>query len=406
MKRKLPIIIILLICTLFINFRAQSQLCEWRLINPTFNAIDPDDAGPAVSSAGFTFQVRTVSGSIPNVTAITTGWSWQSLNAMIPVGGLNPGTGIIAPGCTTTSNPANIVLSAAFASAGFLFPSVNECFENTQTVNSTVFDRTAIAILETSTSGLTINTTWMDVFTVTMWARNSSNPRAGFVMVNSSFLGTPGPFSNYEISNLGGQTFEANSLTYTTPLAIPIATLPVSLTKFDVQCQPNKSTSISWTTSQEINNNYFEVEKSVNGTTWNSLNKVTASGNSSTQRAYQINDAQGGTAFYRLKQVDLDGKVTFSNTVKTSCAGRNVYVTLYPVPARDIVTLVIGSDKSIKTALQVFDNKGRMIINMPVSISTGVNNFKVPVQKLAAGEYIIRSSDAGIEVNKRFTVIR
>lgn len=71
-----------------------------------------------------------------------------------------------------------------------------------------------------------------------------------------------------------------------------------------------------------------------------------------------------------------------------------------------MVTLIVGADKSVKTVLQVFDTKGRMVINMPVTITNGTNNFKVPVQKLAAGEYIIKSSDAGIEINKRFTVIR
>ncbi len=56
-----------------------------------------------------------------------------------------------------------------------------------------------------------------------------------------------------------------------------------------------------------------------------------------------------------------------------------------------------AADKAVKTNLQVFDNKGRIVVNMPVSITSGTNNFRIPVQNLAAGEYILRSSDAAVE---------
>jgi hypothetical protein len=224
--------------------------------------------------------------------------------------------------------------------------------------------------------------------------------------VHSSGTGTPGPLGSYSIADNVGNEIVVNSLSFDTPLPLGSGTLPVLLTNFNVQCQPNKSTSVSWTTSQEINNNYFEVEKSANGITWSTLDKVPGSGNSSIQKNYQINDAQGGAAFYRLKQVDIDGKITYSNNARASCEGRNVLATLFPVPARDIVTLVVSADRSIKTALMVFDSKGRLVVNMAVTITTGTNNFKIPVQKLAAGEYIIRSSEPGIEISKRFTVVR
>jgi hypothetical protein len=404
MKYKLHILIF---SVLSIGFTSASfaQRAEWRLVNAVFNPADPDGAGPATGSVSFTMQIHAMTTPLNNITAITTGWSWQSAHAMVPtVGG--PGTGTGAPGCTTPVNtPANVVISPEFATAGFLYNTVNECLVTNQTVNSKLFDRTTIGTLESS-SGINLTTTWVNVFTVTMWTRNSINPRGGFVIINSSNAGTPGPFSNYELSDALANAIEANTLTYAAALGIPSETLPVILNTFDAVCLPNKTTSITWSTERETNNDYFEVEKSINGSDWKLVTKVFSSGNTVSEKSYQVIDAQGGAAQYRLKQVDRNGKVIYSPTVRTTCEGRNIFVTLYPVPAKDVVTLIVGSDKSIKTNLQVFDTKGRMLINMPVSITSGTNNFKLEVHSLPAGEYILKGSNTNLEISKRFTVLR
>jgi len=145
MKRRLPIISAFFLLCGFISNKSFAQ-AEWRLVNPTYNATDPDGAGPATGTVTFTLQLHTISGSINNVSAITLGWSYQSANAMIP-------TGAAGPGCTSPTNqPANVVLSAAFTSASFQYNTVNECFANTQTTGGQTFDRTVIGTLESSSS--------------------------------------------------------------------------------------------------------------------------------------------------------------------------------------------------------------------------------------------------------------
>ncbi|HZH63598.1 MAG TPA: T9SS type A sorting domain-containing protein [Flavisolibacter sp.] len=366
---------------------------EWRLVQTSYSATDPDGAGPATGTVQFRLEMHAIAGSFV-ATDISTGFSWQSTRAMLPT----------TSACT--GNSSNIVLSPAFVAAGYSYTTVNQCNMVNFSAGGQNLDRIVSGSLDPGSSSITINTTWTPVFTVTLWALGSTLPQAGFAAVHSSGTGTPGPLGSYSIADNVGNEIVVNSLSFDTPLPLGSGTLPVLLTNFNVQCQPNKSTSVSWTTSQEINNNYFEVEKSANGITWSTLDKVPGSGNSSIQKNYQINDAQGGAAFYRLKQVDIDGKITYSNNARASCEGRNVLATLFPVPARDIVTLVVSADRSIKTALMVFDSKGRLVVNMAVTITTGTNNFKIPVQKLAAGEYIIRSSEPGIEISKRFTVVR
>src|SRR2546423_14003439 len=87
------------------GFTGTAQILEWKLVNPVFNATDPDGAGPATGSVTFTLQIhKQTAGTVSNISAISTGYSWQSTKAMVPT----------TPGCATVNQPANIVLSSAF----------------------------------------------------------------------------------------------------------------------------------------------------------------------------------------------------------------------------------------------------------------------------------------------------
>lgn len=388
----------------FAALTSRAQTFEWRLVYGEYSNADPDGAGPAIGQVNFKFQIHTTGATVQNVTQIATGFSYQSGRAMVPA----------TTGCVLSINtPGNIILSPAFAAAGFAYTSVQQCNTLSPVINSgnQSFDRRANGTLDNGS--ITIGSAWVDVYTVTLWTLQSSSPQGGYAVINSSEGGAPGQYTTYSVSTYNPATgdvnqYPANSLTYTNPLILSAsgAPLPVSLTRFDARCLPDKSTDLTWTTAQETNSSYFEVEKSVDGANWTTLTKLASAGNSNAPKSYQLIDPQGGTAQYRLKQVDRDGKTTYSVVVKTTCEGRNVYVTLYPVPARDVVNLVIGSDKNIKTALQVYDAKGKLVVTVAAAITQGVNNFKIPVQNLAAGEYFIKGTNGELEISKRFTIVR
>ncbi|RYZ59835.1 MAG: hypothetical protein EOO14_07945, partial [Chitinophagaceae bacterium] len=185
MKKQLHLTVIFLLLLLISRESLQAQAAaEWRLVNGSYSDTDPDGgAGPATGTATFTLQVRTTSGTLAEITAITVGWSWQSANTMIPT--TAGGTGTVAPGCTTpVNNPGNVVLSNAFTAAGYTYTTVNQCFLNTQTSNGQTFDRTVIGTLESNTSGIALTTTWTDVFTVTLWTLQATAPQGGYVLLN------------------------------------------------------------------------------------------------------------------------------------------------------------------------------------------------------------------------------
>ncbi|MGZ4118956.1 MAG: T9SS type A sorting domain-containing protein [Bacteroidia bacterium] len=388
------IILVTCVITLSLSLKTNAQTCEWRLANPTYSNVDPDGAGLATGSVTFTLQVHTTSGSIPNVTGISTGWSWQSLNAMLPTG---------SPcGTNSVTQPANITMSTAFA--GFTYNNVDECSGSVNfSTGSQTFDRRSSGTVDGGT--ITLTTTFTDVFTVTLWTLGTSNPEGGYVVINSGSGGSPGAFSTYTISDAAANEYVVNSLTYTTPLALGSGALPVVFTKFEAHCT-NSGSVISWATASEFNSNYFQLERSLNGNDWNSIANIKASGTSSSAHNYQQRDIYSGKAFYRIRQVDMDGHYTYTSIISTSCEFNNIGIVLYPVPARDLLNVVIQSGKALKTNLLIIDPVGKIVRKMEVSLINGNNTFQFNLKGLASGEYILNSNAPGIELNKKFNVIR
>ncbi len=392
----------LLAFCLMATLGVSGQTLEWRLTNPVYSPIDPDGGGgPATGSVSFTLQIRTTSGTLSNVTGISTGWSWQSTQAMLPTG---PAP---VPTCGVSSfnqQPSNVTMSSAFASAGFTYNNVNQCSGSVNfTTGGQTFDRRAVGSVDGGT--ITLNTTFTDVFTVTLWSLGNSSPQAGYVVINSGAGGTPGAFNTYAVADVFANEYVVNSLTYTTPLALGAGPLPVLFTRYDAQCS-NTGTSITWTTNTGKDNNYFEIEKSSDGNIWNSLGRINATGNSSSAKSYTFSDKAGGAALYRVKQVDMTGASTYTGIVRTYCNGKAFFVNLYPVPVRSKLTLVIGSDRTIKTTVQIVDNNGRVVMKVPLVINNGTNNYTLNVSHLAQGQYYLRGSEPGMEINQHFVISR
>lgn len=182
--------------------------------------------------------------------------------------------------------------------------------------------------------------------------------------------------------------------------------LPVSLTGFGVQCVPDKSVRISWSTSQELNSAYFEVQKSSDGVDWTTVGRVNGYGNSGSPKNYQATDFQGGPAQYRLKQVDRNGDVAYSNVVQSACETSNNEPVLYPTPANNNITLAVISPMAETVTFEVFNTNGTLVMRVPAKVQKGTNNIALDVHSLAAGQYVILGRSTATHLKKVFSVIR
>lgn len=360
---------------MFVVSQLSAQTLEWRLVNPTYSAVDPDGAGPATGSVTFTLQIHTVSGVVNNVNAISVGWNYQSANTMIPT----------PPGCSIVSNPANVTVSPTFVAGGFAYTTVNQCNNLNATGGSQTFDKRAIGTMDGT--DIDITTTWIDMFTVTLWTLGNTG---GYVSLNSGNGGSPGGFPTYAVSDDQANEYVVNSLTYSTPLAI--GTVPVTYTNFTGECS-NAGAVLNWSTATEVNNDRFEVERSRNGVEWNKVGTVRGNGTTVSSKDYKFIDAEGGNALYRIKQIDTDGRFEYSKVVSVNCSVAGGGVKVFPNPARNLVQIVLRSEQRSSVTIQLVDNLGRVILERNEDVFQGSNTLKIGLNNIPAGTYSLRVVD-------------
>jgi hypothetical protein len=115
------------------------------------------------------------------------------------------------------------------------------------------------------------------------------------------------------------------------------APLPVELLYFTAECKP-QGTALRWATASEVNSAYFELQRSDNMIDWTLLKTIPALGfHSSTYHYPEVLDTEPSqaTRYYRLKQVDFDGKHEYFQAVAAFCPGSATAISLYPNPAAE-----------------------------------------------------------------------
>ena len=370
---------------MFAGLTAAAQTVSLRVTQSNYSSTDPDGAGPATGSVSFRFEILSSSPVLADALGLSV--LYQSANLMAP----SPLGTVVRLGTLATavnwSQPINNQIGNTIAPISY---------------GGQSFD-TRMIIGFTQGEGIpncAFGTTWTPVCEITYWTKGTGFPQGGYV------VNQPGSIlpQNELSSDGGGTLYPLESPNINSPLALGGA-LPVLFSKFDAKCT-NTGTLISWATTQEANSSKFEIERSTNGTTWASIGSVAAAGNSSSNRAYQQIDLIGGTALYRIKQIDKDGQFIYTDVARTNCEVKNISSVIYPVPAKDMLNVVIKSDRSVRTQLMVYDMQGKLVKKVEAAITAGNNNFRINLIGLASGDYMLRSNDAVIELNKVFTITR
>lgn len=142
-------------------------------------------------------------------------------------------------------------------------------------------------------------------------------------------------------------------------LATQQASLPIKLEQFAVApgSGPAPVAHIEWSTTQEVANERFTVERSPNHRDWHELVVVAGKGTSYRQHNYRIadHDPYPGTSYYRLRQTDFDGRSTVSDVVTLRITAVKDRSVAYPNPTNRTVTVPTRS----ATSLRVFDSTGK-----------------------------------------------
>lgn len=223
-----------------------------------------------------------------------------------------------------------------------------------------------------------------------------STPHAADLLIigaNPSAYGTTDKTITADFNNTGFSGFG---------IGVPSAPLPVTLVNLSGH-EKNKYGELSWKTTAEFNNKGFELQRSYDGVNFTAITFVNGAGNSSSERDYSYTDKTKLTnlQYYRLKQMDIDGRFNYSNTVSIKSPNANFNLLSATNPFKNTINLLFTQPPSSIIKIELLDISGKTVYTIN-KIAANSNNVEFTVMdNLSAGNYILKVTTADEQFVKK-----
>ncbi|MEP6748358.1 MAG: T9SS type A sorting domain-containing protein, partial [Bacteroidota bacterium] len=166
-----------------------------------------------------------------------------------------------------------------------------------------------------------------------------------------------------------------------------LGALPVAYAWFNGQSEGNKNV-LEWATTSEVNSLRFDIDRSTDGIHFTVAGSVTAKGGASTTTyGFDDNNAVPGLTYYRLSQVDKDGKSSLSKTISVLNRKTGLYIEKYPNPVHDNLTVTIQGNTNGTMHVMIADMQGKAIIQLQWQKDQALLKKAVNVGALQNGVY-------------------
>jgi hypothetical protein len=187
------------------------------------------------------------------------------------------------------------------------------------------------------------------------------------------------------------------------PRSLSCNPLPVSLLFFSTE-ESDEGIKLFWETASETNNQFFSCERSINGKDFFSIGKIKGAGNSSVKSEYSLLDKNPnpGKNYYRLKQIDFDGKFSFSETVSINNKSSGIFT---------LNSLFINEDKYLNLSLQnarseiqiqIYDLSGRIVYAGYFHGHEDRNVITLPLEGISPGSYMLFITNGLVKKGEMF----
>jgi hypothetical protein len=218
-----------------------------------------------------------------------------------------------------------------------------------------------------------------------------------------SFAVTPGPsVANGTKMYIAVDGYNGANCSYvlSTINAIPI---PVRLRYFTVWKQA-QSNQLRWITSWETNNRSFDIERSFDGKEFSVIGSVPGTGTSTSDVQYKFDDYEIPTiAYYRLKQIDIDGKYEYSNVIVIKRDNiKSLFGLSFANPVHNNTVVTLSTETAGTTMLRVIDVAGREISAQVVECTRGNNTLVKDFSRLSGGTYYLIATQGENRIVKQF----
>ena len=208
--------------------------------------------------------------------------------------------------------------------------------------------------------------------------------------------------SGYQVSKTGVDSLSRWTLgSKSTPLPVELTVFTARLVKSDAV--------LDWTTASEINNNYFDIERSDDTKKWDAISRENGYGSTQDEHNYHYSDnnvdlMNTSILYYRLKQVDYNGKFTYSpiRSIKLSRDQHSAGdIKVWYNSGDDRAYLTISSSEEKEATILVTDMQGNQIAAQKISVNNGTTNVSLSMAGLSKAIYVISySDDEGLKSKK------
>ena len=174
------------------------------------------------------------------------------------------------------------------------------------------------------------------------------------------------------------------------PYFVGASPLPIELSVFTATAIDGK-VSVEWSTATEINNDFFTIERSHDGESFEILHTQKGAGNSSQELNYSFIDEKPlpGISYYRLKQTDFDGTSSYSEVVAVKLTSEATDFRLYPNPAKGNVSLFFASELNGNCKIKLVDISGREVLCKQLLNNSRTADTTLDVSSLQSGIYYV-----------------
>ena len=181
------------------------------------------------------------------------------------------------------------------------------------------------------------------------------------------------------------------------------AFLPVTWLEFRGESMDN-GVRLRWKTSTEQNSSHFEVERSLNGSSFTKLGTVKAAGNSNRIMSYEFLDktAPSGSLHYRLRQVDIDKRFSYSSTVRVNSTGR-ASLSIGPNPTSGEATLQLSAGWTGSYECRIISASGAVVYRQ-AGLRAG--SHKIDLSRWSPGLYRVTLWENGENVDQQWIMRR
>jgi hypothetical protein len=212
-----------------------------------------------------------------------------------------------------------------------------------------------------------------------------------FLLGNCVIASTSGNTQRTNFNPLPGNDTSSFNHYYTTAQT-PLV-LPIELLSFTAMPK-GEGVICEWKTASETNNEYFDVEKSIDSREFESIGRIKGfgMGTSTNERNYSLTDQQicNGIQYYRLRQVDFDGQYSYSDVIAVDCSNDKDFLKVFPNPAKSAVTVSFYQIEKGIVRLECIDIIGKVVKDELRPAVTGYNRIDIDISDLSKGIYYLR----------------